>query len=61
MNTIIQQKIEAVKPVMDVGSVGITVGALFSWVPHATAFLSLIWVAIRIYETETIQKLLRKK
>ena len=46
------------KHIADAGAGVITVGAIVDWLPEATAILSLIWVAIRIYETRTIQKLL---
>jgi hypothetical protein len=48
------------KLIMDVGALGITAGALFEILPSITAIASLIWVCIRIYETDTVQKLLGK-
>ena len=48
---------DTVKHLTDAGAGVITVGAIVDWLPEATAILSLIWVAIRIYETRTIQKL----
>jgi len=49
------------KHIADAGAGVITVGAIVDWLPEATAILSLIWVAIRIYETRTIQRLLRNE
>jgi hypothetical protein len=49
-----------VKTVIDISAGGITVGAVFDFLPEATALASLIWVLIRIYETPTIQGLLGK-
>ena len=46
------------KHIADAGAGVITVGAIVDWLPEATAILSLIWVAIRIYETDTVQRLL---
>ena len=49
---------DTVKHITDAGAGVITVGAIVDWLPEATAILSLIWVAIRIYETDTVQRLL---
>jgi hypothetical protein len=52
---------EETKQVVDVTAGGVTLGAYFSWLPEATAVASLIWVLLRIYETETVKKLLNKE
>jgi hypothetical protein len=52
---------EETKQVIDVTAGGVTLGAYFSWLPEATAVASLIWVILRIYETETVKKLLNKE
>jgi hypothetical protein len=52
---------EGLKTAVDTGAGAITIGAIFNWIPEATAILSLIWVVIRIYETKTFQKLKHKK
>ena len=52
---------EETKQVVDVTAGGVTLGAYFSWLPEATAVASLIWVILRIYETETVKKLLNKE
>jgi len=49
-----------VKTAIDISAGGITVGAVFDFLPEATALASLVWVLIRIYETPTIQRLLGK-
>lgn len=49
------------KNVIDLGAIGVTTGALFEILPSITALASLIWVLLRIYETETVQKLLKKQ
>jgi hypothetical protein len=46
------------KHMIDFGAIGSTVLALLDIVPHFTSLLALIWLAIRIYESETVQKLL---
>jgi len=49
------------KLVLDFGALGITAGAFFQILPSITALASLVWVCIRIYETETVKKLLGKQ
>ena len=49
------------KLMLDFGALGITAGAFFQILPSITALASLVWVCIRIYETETVKKLLGKK
>jgi len=51
---------EETKQVIDITAGGVTLGAYFSWIPEATALASLVWVLLRIYETETVRKLLGK-
>ena len=48
------------KLMLDYGALGVTAGAFFGVLPSITALASLIWICIRIYETETVQKLLGK-
>lgn len=48
------------KLMLDYGALGVTAGAFFEVLPSITALASLIWICIRIYETETVQKLLGK-
>lgn len=52
---------EETKQVADVAAGGVTVSAFMAWIPEATALLSLVWVCIRIYETDTIKKILGNK
>lgn len=37
------------------------VGALAQWLPAIAALASLIWTAIRIYETKTVQGWLKRR
>lgn len=45
----------------DIGSLGIVIGTLASWLPSIASLLSIVWVAIRIYETRTVQGLLGRE
>jgi len=49
-----------IKHAADTVGIGITVGAIFDYLPEATALLTFVWLLIRIYETETVQKLFGK-
>lgn len=52
---------EHIKTGLDIGAVGTTGATLLGWVPHVASILSIIWFAIRIYETETVGRLLGRK
>lgn len=51
---------EGVKAAADMLSIATLVGSLVSLLPAIAAILTIIWTAIRIYETDTVQKLLGK-
>ena len=55
-----EQQVETMKYAADAGAAGISLGAIMGLLPHITAVLSLVWVAIRLYETKTIQSLIAK-
>lgn len=50
-----------VKHFMDWLSLSTVVTTLLGWLPALGAILPIIWYAIRIYETDTVRKLLGKK
>jgi hypothetical protein len=52
---------ENLKQCIDISCLGVTLGAIASWLPPLSALASLVWALIRIYETDTIQKLLHRK
>lgn len=49
------------KNVLDMGAIGVTTGAFFEILPSVTALASLVWILLRIYETETVQKIFSKE
>jgi len=49
------------KHVVDGLSLGTAVGTFFGYLPSIAALLTIVWTAIRIYETDTVQKLLGKE
>ena len=51
----LNRDIETTKQMVDYAAGGLTISAMFQWVPSATAILSLLWVSLRIWETETVK------
>ena len=52
---------EGIKAAGDILSIATLLGSLASLLPAVAAILTIIWTVIRIYETETVQRLLGKK
>jgi hypothetical protein len=52
-----QHNLEAMKNIADGVAVVGTVGALMQWLPAAASVFTILWLGIRIWETETIRKL----
>lgn len=46
--------------ILDTLSVGVVVGTLAQVLPAVAAVFTIIWTAIRIYETKTVQRLLNR-
>jgi hypothetical protein len=51
---------EGTKQVIDAVSVFTVVGTIGELLPPMAALFTLVWTAIRIYETKTVQRLLGK-
>ena len=60
-----QQTIEHVKTAGDATSIGVLLTTLFGFLPHIASLLTVVWMAIRIWETKTVQcwreKIARRK
>lgn len=52
---------EETKQVMDVAAASTGVLSLVAWLPPVASLLTIIWLGLRIYESDTVQKLLGKK
>lgn len=57
----ISQHVDAIKNGADSIAIAGVAAAIMNWVPPITAVFSLIYILVRLYETETMQKLLGKK
>jgi peptidoglycan biosynthesis protein MviN/MurJ (putative lipid II flippase) len=51
---------EQLKHVGDALSVGTVVATIAGWLPAVAALVTIIWTGLRIFETQTVQKLLKK-
>lgn len=52
---------ETVKEVVDVAAASTGIMALAAWLPPTASLFTIVWLGIRIYESETIQRLLGNK
>jgi hypothetical protein len=52
---------ETLKQMLDGASILTVIGTLVEFLPAVSAVLSIIWVAIRIYETDTVKRLMSRK
>ena len=51
---------DTVKHVADAASVVTVIGTLAGILPAVAALFTIVWTGIRIYETETVQKWIKK-
>jgi ABC-type siderophore export system fused ATPase/permease subunit len=52
---------ESTKHLLDATSIFTAVGTMLAWLPHMASLFTIIWMVIRIWETNTVQKLFGKK
>mgnify|MGYP003651471711 FL=1 len=52
---------ESTKHVVDAVSLVTVLGTLVDFLPAVAAAFTIVWTLIRIWETETVRKLFRKK
>tara|TARA_R110000824_G_scaffold169478_1_gene346593 strand:- start:321 stop:497 length:177 start_codon:yes stop_codon:yes gene_type:complete len=45
---------------LDITSIGVLLGSLTSLLPAIAAIFTIVWTALRIYETKTVQAWLKK-
>ena len=55
-----QDSVETIKNVGDAISVFTVVGALVEVLPSIAALFTIIWTGLRIYESDTVQGLVKK-
>ena len=52
---------EETKQAVDVFAASTGVMSLAAWLPPVASIFTIIWLGIRIYESETVQKIVHKK
>ena len=50
---------ETIKTAGDIAAITITVGTIVNLLPALAAALTIVWTAIRIWETKTMQKFIK--
>lgn len=48
-----------IKHALDIGAFSTAIASLFDLLPRATSLLAFIWLALRIYESRTVQRWLK--
>jgi|TARA_B110000914_G_C15415154_1_gene423751 hypothetical protein len=51
---------ESVKETIDIVAASTGLLSLVAWLPPTASLFTIVWLGIRIYESETIQKLVHK-
>tara|TARA_R110002167_G_scaffold149751_1_gene343216 strand:- start:342 stop:506 length:165 start_codon:yes stop_codon:yes gene_type:complete len=49
------------KDLMDVAAASTGILSLAAWLPPTASLFTIVWLGLRIYESKTVQKLLKKK
>ena len=52
--------VESTKEMLDVAAASTAVMSMAAWLPPTASILTIIWLGIRIYESETVQGFLGK-
>lgn len=52
---------EGMKHLLDALSIGTMLGTLFQMLPNIAALLTIVWTALRIYESRTVQGWIKRK
>jgi hypothetical protein len=61
MNQIVQpHHIDAAKVVGDIVSLSAIAGALMNFITPLSALVGLVYICIRVWETDTVQKLIKR-
>ena len=50
--------VESTKEMLDVAAASTAVLSMAAWLPPTASILTIIWLGIRIYESDTVQNIL---
>ena len=53
--------VQETKEVMDIAAASTGVLALAAWLPPVASLFTIVWLGLRIYESDTVQGLLGRK
>jgi len=53
--------VEETKQILDVAAASTAFLTMAAWLPPTASLLTIIWMALRIYESDTVQKLVHGK
>jgi hypothetical protein len=53
--------VQNTKEVLDVAAASTAVMTLAAWLPPVASLFTIVWLGLRIYESDTVQKLIHKK
>mgnify|MGYP000683845815 FL=1 len=53
--------VEETKEVLDIAAASTGVLALAAWLPPVASLFTIVWLGLRIYESDTVQGLLGRK
>jgi hypothetical protein len=51
---------EEIKEITDVAAASTGILALISWLPPIASLFTIVWLGIRIYESDTVQGFIKK-
>ena len=51
--------VESTKEMLDVSAASTAVLSMASWLPPTASILTIIWLGIRIYESDTVQSVVK--
>jgi hypothetical protein len=50
--------VESTKEMLDVAAASTAVMSMAAWLPPTASILTIVWLGIRIYESDTVQSIL---
>jgi len=51
--------VESTKEAMDIAAASTAVMSMAAWLPPTASILTIIWLGIRIYESDTVQSIVK--
>tara|TARA_B110001452_G_C15125114_1_gene392119 strand:- start:681 stop:845 length:165 start_codon:yes stop_codon:yes gene_type:complete len=52
---------EEMKDIVDVVAGTTAIATVAAWLPPTASLFTIVWLGLRIYESDTVQKLLKRK